>query len=168
MNAGLRDPAARGRATALVLGLCLLWPLLQVAQFDPAALFDPANLALIGRFLATFLPPETGADFIALLVAATLDTLAIATAGIALAMVIGVPLALIATRSLSISRLGGRGRPVAGLVRGAARLLTLVLRGVPELVWALLFVRLFGLGPAAGVAALGITYGGMLAKVYAE
>ena len=42
------------------------------------------------------------------------------------------------------------------------------LRGVPELVWALVFVRALGLGPAAGVLALAITYGGMLAKVYAE
>jgi len=35
-------------------------------------------------------------------------------------------------------------------------------------VWALLFVRALSLGPAAGVLALAITYGGMLAKVYAE
>ncbi len=47
-------------------------------------------------------------------------------------------------------------------------MLLAVLRGVPELVWALLFVRVFGLGPAAGVLALGITYGGMLGKVYGE
>jgi phosphonate transport system permease protein len=39
---------------------------------------------------------------------------------------------------------------------------------VPELVWALVFVHVFGLGAAAGVLALGLTYGGMLAKVYAE
>ena len=168
MNSAQRDPAARGRATAAVLALCVLWPLLQVAQFDPAALFAPANLATIGGFLATFVPPETGVEFLGLLAAATLDTLAIATAGIALAMAIGIPLALLATRSLSISQLGGRSRPAGHVIRGAARVLTLVLRGVPELVWALLFVRIFGLGPAAGVAALGITYGGMLAKVYAE
>jgi phosphonate transport system permease protein len=42
------------------------------------------------------------------------------------------------------------------------------LRAVPELVWALMFVRALGLGPAAGVLALAITYGGMLGKVYAE
>jgi phosphonate transport system permease protein len=42
------------------------------------------------------------------------------------------------------------------------------LRSVPEVVWALLLVRAFGLGPAAGVLAIGVTYGGMLAKVYAE
>jgi phosphonate transport system permease protein len=41
-------------------------------------------------------------------------------------------------------------------------------RSIPELVWALLFVRAVGLGPAAGVLAIGVTYGGMLGKVYSE
>jgi phosphonate transport system permease protein len=44
----------------------------------------------------------------------------------------------------------------------------MVLRAIPEVVWALVFVRALGLGPAAGVLALAITYGGMLGKVYAE
>jgi phosphonate transport system permease protein len=39
---------------------------------------------------------------------------------------------------------------------------------VPELVFALLFVRVVGLGPTAGVLAIGLAYGGMLAKVFAE
>jgi phosphonate transport system permease protein len=39
---------------------------------------------------------------------------------------------------------------------------------VPELVWALVFVRVTGLGPTAGVLAIGLTYGGMLGKVYGE
>ena len=41
-------------------------------------------------------------------------------------------------------------------------------RSVPEIVWALLFVRAVGLGPTAGVLAIAITYSGMLGKVYAE
>jgi phosphonate transport system permease protein len=48
-----------------------------------------------------------------------------------------------------------------------ARLL-IFLRSVPEIVWALLFVRAVGLGPTAGVLAIAITYSGMLGKVYAE
>jgi phosphonate transport system permease protein len=168
MSAVLRDPAARGRATGLLVAMVVLWPLLVVAQFDPAALFDPGNLATMGGFLAQFLPPATGADFLALLGQATIDTLAIATAGVALAWLIAVPLALLSTRSLSVGRFDGRLRPASELLRLLARLVTLVLRGVPELVWALVFVRIFGLGPAAGVAALAVTYGGMLAKVYAE
>ena len=59
----------------------------------------------------------------------------------------------------------GREQPT---LNPLTRSLLTVLRGIPELVWALLFVRVFGLGPAAGVLALGLTYGGMLAKVYAE
>jgi phosphonate transport system permease protein len=39
---------------------------------------------------------------------------------------------------------------------------------VPELVWALVFVRVVGLGPTAGVLAIALTYAGMLGKVYGE
>jgi hypothetical protein len=48
------------------------------------------------------------------------------------------------------------------------RWLLVLLRSVPELVWALLFVRIIGLGPTAGVLAIALTYCGMLGKVYAE
>ncbi|WP_085316638.1 PhnE/PtxC family ABC transporter permease [Derxia lacustris] len=149
--------------------MAALWPLLDLAGFDPAALFAPGNLAVIGGFLASFFPPETGADFLALLARATVETLAMATAGIALALLLALPLGCAMTGALSVSRLG----PGPGLARGRwlrrlARVLTLALRAVPEVVWALVFVRVFGLGPAAGVLALAITYGGMLAKVYAE
>jgi phosphonate transport system permease protein len=146
----------------------LLWPLLRLADFRPAALFEPGNLAAMGHFLAGFLPLETSPDFLALLGRATVDTLAMATAGIALAVLLAVPLGVVLTRSLSVAAIGpGRGGWVGQPAAGGAVLLA-VLRGVPELVWALLFVRVFGLGPAAGVLALGITYGGMLGKVYGE
>jgi phosphonate transport system permease protein len=52
--------------------------------------------------------------------------------------------------------------------RQAVRWLLIVLRSVPELVWALVFVRVVGLGPTAGVLAIALTYGGMLGKVYGE
>jgi phosphonate transport system permease protein len=53
-------------------------------------------------------------------------------------------------------------------VRQAVRGLLIVLRSVPELVWALVFVRVVGLGPTAGVLAIALTYAGMLGKVYGE
>ncbi len=157
-NPADRDPATRPRLLGALTALVILWPLFQAAEVKPAALFDPASLKVIGHFLAGFLPPETGAEFLGYLGKATLETLAIATTGMALAFVLAVPLAYLASAA-------GRERPTQNpLTRG---LLTL-LRGIPELVWALVFVRVFGLGPAAGVLALGLTYGGMLAKVYAE
>ncbi len=165
----LRDPLARRRLGALLLALVVLWPMLVVAEFKPQALLAPGSLQVMGGFLAGFLPPALNADFLGLLIRATLETLAMATAGVALAFVLAVPLAFVVTRSLSISRIGpGPGRWRGTAIRTAARGLLTVLRAIPELVWALLLVRAFGLGPAAGVLALAITYGGMLGKVYAE
>ena len=164
-----RDPQALRRATGLLIGTLLLWPLLQLAEFKPWLLFDAGNLKVMGGFLAGFLPPATSTEFLGLLLRATIETLAMATAGIALAALLAVPLAFVMTEALSISRIGPgnalwRGRAV----RGTARLLQMLLRAIPEVVWALLLVRALGLGPAAGVLAIAITYGGMLGKVYAE
>jgi len=123
----------------------------------------------MGGFLRNFFPPDVSAEFLGYLAKATLETLAIATAGIALAFVVAAPLATAMTGSLSVSRIGpGRGHKVRSALRVGIRGLVLLLRGVPELVWALLFVRALGLGATAGVLALAVTYGGMLAKVYAE
>ena len=164
-----RDPQALRRITALLAATVVLWPMLVLAEFNPRTLFDAGNLQVMGGFLAGFLPPATAPEFLGLLLAATLQTLAMATAGVALSFIVAVPLALLMTRSLSVSRLGpGPGRWLGELRRHAARALLTLLRAVPEVVWALVFVRALGLGPAAGVLALAITYGGMLGKVYAE
>jgi phosphonate transport system permease protein len=163
------DPQARRRLAGALAALAIAWPMLALSEFRPWLLFDKDSLAVIGGFLAGFLPPETNPDFLRLLGRATLETLAMATAGTALAFAIGVPLAFLGTRALSISRIGpGPGRRRGAVVRQAVRSLLMLLRAVPEIVWALLFVRALGLGPAAGVLALAITYGGMLGKVYAE
>ncbi|TWO81038.1 phosphonate ABC transporter, permease protein PhnE [Denitratisoma oestradiolicum] len=164
-----RDPAAPGRALALTLGILLFWQLGRIGEFQPGRLLEPGNLRVMGNFLQGFYPPATDRDFLSLLARATLETLAIATAGIALALLLALPLSLLISQALSLSRLlPGPRRPGGILLRQVLRGLTMVLRGIPELVWALALVRVFGLGPAAGVLALALTYGGMLAKVYAE
>jgi phosphonate transport system permease protein len=164
-----RDPAARRRLTALVLGLLVIWPLLVLAQFHPWALFGSDTLEVMGNFLSGFFPPSLAPDFLSLLGKATLETLAIATAGISLAFVIAAPLATLATRPLAASRIGpGPGAMRYTAVRSIVRGVLTALRSVPEVVWALVFVRALGLGPGAGVLALAVTYGGMLGKVYTE
>jgi phosphonate transport system permease protein len=85
-----------------------------------------------------------------------------------LALVLALPLTLASTRVLSVSALGGRMAAAPWAVRQGLRLLLIGLRSVPELVWALVFVRVVGLGPTAGVLAIALTYGGMLGKVYGE
>jgi len=169
MRPPLNDPDAKRRFVYFVLGFIILWPLLQLAQFNPLAFFERSNLEVMGNFLSQFFPPNLELGFLELILKATLETLAMATAGTALALLIAVPLGLTMTYSLSISRLGpANGHGIKRWMRSIARLLMVILRGIPEIVWALLFVRVFGLGAVAGVVAISITYGGMLAKVYAE
>jgi len=164
-----RDPAAPGRFLVTCITLIVLWQMMQLAQFDVLALFEDRNLKVFANFLVQFFPPNLQVSFLMMVLKATIETLAMATAGIALALLIAVPLGLIITYSLSISRIGpASGHQFAKLGRYLARMLMLFLRGIPEIIWALLLVRVFGLGPVAGVLAIAITYGGMLAKVYSE
>ena len=167
---GYRDPAAGARLLTTLLVVALIWPGLSLSELDLGVLVDGTNAQTMAAFLAGFWPPAGGENFLLLLGRATLETLAIATAGMALAMVIAIPAALLATRALSISAIsrGGRPKPWTAALRWPVRGLLIVLRSVPEIVWALLFVRAVGLGPTAGVLAIAITYAGMLGKVYAE
>ena len=163
-----RDPAWQGRVAWLSLGVVLLWPLVVATEFKPWVLFEADSLRVTGRFLADFLPPAVGPDFLLLVAREAWRTVAIATAGMTLAWLLAVPLTLLSVRALSISALSGRMATAPALARQAVRWVLIVLRSVPELVWALVFVRVVGLGPTAGVLAIGLTYGGMLGKVYAE
>jgi phosphonate transport system permease protein len=163
------DPAWRGRLLACAVGLALLWPALVYSEFKPCLLFDMASLSAAGNFLSDFLHPAHSLDFLAMVLRETWITVAIATAGLALALLGAIPATLVISERLSISRLGtGRVRWPAALLRQLVRWVLVLLRSVPELVWALLFVRVVGLGPTAGVLAIALTYAGMLAKVYAE
>jgi phosphonate transport system permease protein len=163
-----RDPAWRGRVAWLAVALLLLWPLLVLTEFRPWQMFEPRSLRVTAHFVAGFASPELSGDFLQLVARETWRTVAIATAGVSLALLLAVPLALIATAALSLSSLAGRMGAWPFVVRQAARTLMVALRTVPELVWALVFVRVVGLGPTAGVLAIALTYGGMLGKVFAE
>ena len=163
-----RDPAALVRWGTLLLAAVLLWPLLVWTEFKPWELFDARSLKSTGKFLATFVPPRHDLEFLTLMAKEAWRTVAIATAGLSLALLLALPLALLSTARLSISRLTGRMAAWPYVLRQAARWLSMILRSVPELVWALIFVRVVGLGPTAGVIAIAIAYSGMLGKVYAE
>ena len=163
-----RDPAWLGRVFWAGTALVLLWPMLVVTEFKPWQLLSPESLQPTLRFAASFVPPALGAEFLALVARETWRTVAIATAGIVLALLIAWPLALASTRVLSVSALAGRMAAGPFMLRQALRWLLIALRSIPELVWALVFVRVVGLGPTAGVLAIALTYGGMLGKVYGE
>lgn len=168
-DARWRDPAWHGRVTLAVLFFVLLLPVGYFAEFNPLVFFEASSLRAAKQFLVTFYPPAHSAEFIQLAAGATWKTVAIATVGIFFALLIAIPLSLIANQSLSISMIGvGRMCFFCHSLRYAIRWLLIGLRSIPELVWALLFVRAVGLGDTAGVMAIALTYGGMLGKVFME
>ena len=164
----LRDPAWRGRVTLAIVALAVVLPLLHAAEFRPWTLFEAGSIDATGRFVAAFFPPATSRAFLATVALATWQTIAIAVAGLTIALVLAVPATCVMTRIASVSALGAPMARGPRLVRGAMRWTMVALRSVPELIFALFFVRLFGLGPTAGVLAIGLSYAGMLAKVFAE
>ena len=163
-----RDPAWLGRVFWIGAALAVSWPMLVVTEFAPWRLVEGNSLNQTRIFVASFFPPTANAEFLALIARETWRTVAIATVGITLALGLAIPLTLLSTRVLSISALSGRMAALPFVLRQSVRWLLIVLRSIPELVWALVLVRVVGLGPTAGVLAIALTYGGMLGKVYGE
>ncbi|KJV32815.1 phosphonate ABC transporter permease [Aquitalea magnusonii] len=164
-----RDPARWPRLFTLLLGLLLLAPSFSLTQFNPATLANPDSWHTMAGFVAGFFPLSTQGSFLLDVARETITTLASATAGIVLAMLLGAPLAFVTTRALERHVLAAETASASMLLfKSAVRGLMVVLRGIPEIVWALLFVRAAGLGSLPAVLAIGLAYGGMLGKVYAE
>ena len=146
----------------------------RAAQIDPSVLFEAQGRQNLLKFVTGMFPPELSWDFLRLMARPAVETIQISIMGTVLAVLIGLPLGLLATGSLTwsgvlnemapsrASRLLGFG-PYA-----IARAILSILRSIPEFVWAFMFVRAIGLGPFPGVLAIGISYGGMLGKVYSE
>lgn len=148
----------------------------RLAQVDPGALLDAEARANLVRFFVGAFPPDLNADFLGFLVQPTIETIQISILGTAIAVAIGFPLSLLGTATLAFRGVL-HGREVAGvpgrrvarfLPYAASRGLLSLLRSIPEFVWALMFVKAVGLGPFPGVLAIGVSYGGMIGKVYSE
>jgi phosphonate transport system permease protein len=140
----------------------------RLSEGSVAALLAPEAWHAARDLGRGFFPPAHGREFLAVLARPLVETVAIAFLGLALAAVLALPLAYLAASPWTLAT---PGRP-PGLARraawAAARTLLDVMRSIPEVVWALVLVRAVGLGAAAGVAAIGIAYAGILGKVFAE
>jgi phosphonate transport system permease protein len=160
-----------GVAVAVAVGLVICW---RAAEMRPTAVFEPGTAAALWAFIRGLFPPDLSLDFLRVVGAAVIRTAALAITGTTLAIAIGLPLGVMSTPTL-----WQRGVLLAGEPPGAARLMMAwlsrgcrallgLLRAIPDLMWGLFFVVAVGLGPLAGALALGVSYGGMLGRVYAD
>lgn len=87
-----------------------------------------------------------------------LETVAMAYLGTMIALLFAVPLGFLGARNIISQR----------VFRFLTRRVFDGLRGLDQLIWALVFVRAMGLGPIAGILAIAVVETGVLAKLFAE
>ena len=143
----------------VVAVLCLVvasfWSLdLQWAQF-----LSWSALQKMGKFIAELFPPNVEPAFLKKLFIASLETLAMSALGTILAVILGLALALPASKSHAED---------PARWRSATRLILNALRSIPELVWAAMLLITVGLGPFAGTLALALHTTGVLGRLFAE
>ena len=151
-------PLTRGvRAILLVAGLATLFALAWHLELVSAKV--PQGISKLGGILAAMLPPALGtAGTLKSIGLSVAQTIAMAFLGTLIAAVIAVPLGFLGAR-LVISN---------PILHFALRRVFDVFRGIPSLIWALVFVRAVGLGPMTGVLAFIAADFAALSKLNAE
>lgn len=144
-------------------------------QVDLGTLASAEAWRQMWTYASRLFPPDLSTAAVQDAARGAVETFAISLLGSILAVLIGLPLSLLATRSLVFRGLLYEARPLPAaektlrvLVFGAAKAVLNVLRTVPEIVWAMIFVFMVGLGPFPGVLALGVHTGGVLGKLFGE
>lgn len=171
-------PEAPGRlsgrsAAALAIAAAVLASLWQAGVFDPdARLVNLRGLDQLRRFAAAALTPELAPDFLVLVWEATGITLAYAVLGTVLSLAIGIAGGLLSSevwwRLLRPDTRGGRSGSTWRWPWHLARLTLAIPRAIHEVIWGLLLVNVIGLDPWSAILAIGLPYGAIVAKVYAE
>jgi len=114
--------------------------------------------ARIPEVAAQFWPPSFGSYGFEVIGAAMLDTVRIALAATLITLVLSLVIGSLAARNVAPNRATHRG----------FRLLLVIVRGIPELILAIVLIIITGLGPQAGTIALAIGGVGLLGKLIAD
>ncbi|SDI20830.1 phosphonate transport system permease protein [Arthrobacter subterraneus] len=141
-------------AVTLLLLLCAaVWSTVEL-RINLATMMDSISNAT--NFLARMFPldfPPAGE-----LAALIFETLAIVVLATVLAVLISVPVALFAAWNTTSGKYSRTG----------ARVIIVLARAVPDLILAIIFLRIFGLGALPGILAMGLHSVGMIGKLYAD
>ncbi|MGH7772080.1 MAG: phosphonate ABC transporter, permease protein PhnE [Candidatus Binatia bacterium] len=157
-----------------LLGVVFVWSY-QGSQIRFLELLSPEGAGQILAYVKKLFPPDFSANVLGQATRGAVETFAISFMGTLLAVVIALSGVFFASRNLIYSGLLYEMESRQGWRRGlrlipylCAKSVLNLLRTVPEMVWALIFVFLVGLGAFPGVLALGVHTGGVLGKLFGE
>lgn len=138
---------------AVIFSGIILYLAYSVGFFDIDKLASGSKNLII--FAADLFPPDFGVT--GTLFYSILETIQMALLGTVIGFIMALPLGLMGARNIS-------GRSVSAVIRfflGA-------IRTIPALLWAIIFVVAFGLGPLPGTLGLAIYSVGYMSKLYYE
>jgi len=157
----INDVIAAERSAGVKAGTqWLILGAIVVAAFHVVGFFDTERMSegipAIGSLGGEMVPPDftNARDWISPL----FDTLIMSIAGTALAVILSIPLGLMAAANTTPNR----------FVYSVSRTILNILRAIPELIMGIIFVAAVGFGALPGVLALGLHSAGMVGKFFAE
>lgn len=152
------------RLSGISTGSFVLWVVVGaviIASLDDVAPSLGQLAAGVPNMLSLFdrmTPPNTDAAFLTRILWKIVETFQIALVGAAIGIILSLPIAWLAARGVSPAG------PFAFLFKAFVSLL----RTVPDLVWALLFVAAVGLGAVAGTMTIIVDTIGFCGRFFAE
>lgn len=144
----------------IILLLVFLWSMLAV-PWDKN-LLHTGGATTIKLIVTAFFQPDFSKEIIELSIDSAWITLAYAVAGMTIALIIAFGLGILSSGILNTRKTSKR------VSKSIFRSILGFIRSIHELVWAWMFVAAFGLSPYAAIFALGIPYGGMLGRIFAD
>lgn len=143
------------RASAFVFFVALLFFAIATVNIDWINAFQ--STPKIGTILGQMFPPSAGGEY-SLMIKGLIESLAIAIVSTFLGVAVALPLGILMARNINVRRSLSFG----------TRIGVLGLRGIPELIIAVIFVSAMGLGPVPGTLALSVTVAVFASKLFAD
>ena len=142
---------------------------------DLGSLLGGEALRQMAAYVVRLFPPDLSPATLREAAVGAVETFAISFLGSLLAICLALPLSLLTTRTLLYQGILYEGHTLSRAslrfrvgVCVAGKTLLRVLRTIPELLWAVIFVFMVGLGPFPGALALGFHTAGVLGKLFGE
>ena len=156
-----KDRRGWGIGVAIILALSAL-----SAGLDPTELVNTRGWSQVQAFFGAMFRPDLSGDMVRLTIRESAVTVGFALVGTAVALIIGSIGGILLTERLW-SPLHGKMR-IGRYGWFAGRLIFAIPRSMHEVVFGLILVNILGLNPLVAILAIGIPFGAVTAKVFAE
>lgn len=160
-------PARWDRRWWAITGAVVIGSSVVAAGIDPTEIVNAPGWVQVSKFFTAMVQPDLSRDMLTLTARESAVTVSYALLGSALALVIGLFGGVLLTERIWSPQHGPMARG-GRLGWGVSRIAFAVPRSMHEVVFGLLLVNILGLDPLVAVLALGIPYGAVTAKVFAE